>query len=202
MNATPTCLRMRRYPGIISSAQHTAAPPAHHIAVKAHKSRRKSENDVFKCILNFERGSPDPLDPPPCIRHPHHDVQLFRTIFATVDLYYPTRPFDAIFVSNDWKNCEEFAKWNNNNNRPPACIQPGLWDRKQPIKYSWPYLVFLLMVYIGTSGVQVSANRLYTLQYSIPSNPRCSCARANGIVYGGSLMLASPDYFRLKATPD
>ena len=28
----------------------------------------------------------------------HHDVQLFRTIFATVDLYYPTRPFDAIFV--------------------------------------------------------------------------------------------------------
>ena len=28
----------------------------------------------------------------------HHDDQLFRTIFATVDLYYPTRPFDAIFV--------------------------------------------------------------------------------------------------------
>ena len=65
MNAMPTCLRMRRYPGIISSAQHTAAPPAHRIMVKAHMSRQKSENDVFKCILSFERGGPDPLDPPP-----------------------------------------------------------------------------------------------------------------------------------------
>ena len=57
---------MRRYPGIISSAQHTAAPPAHRIAVKAHKSRRKSENDVFKCILKPRKGGggPDPLDPP------------------------------------------------------------------------------------------------------------------------------------------
>ena len=72
---------------------------------------------------------------------PHHDVQLSRTIFATVDLYYPTRPFDAIFASNDCKNCEDFAKWNNNNNRPPACIRPRLWDRKQPIKYSWPKIV-------------------------------------------------------------
>ena len=72
----------------------------------------------------------------------HHDVRS-RTILATVDLYYPTGPFDAIFVSNDWKNCEDFAKWNNNNNRPPACIQPRLWDRKQPIKYSWPYTRFL-----------------------------------------------------------
>ena len=51
MNAMRTCLRMRRYPCIISSAQHTAAPPAHRIAKKAHMSRRKSENDVFKCIL-------------------------------------------------------------------------------------------------------------------------------------------------------
>ena len=68
----------------------------------------------------------------------HHDIQLSRTIFALVDLYYPTRPFDVIFASNDWKNCEDFAKWNNNNNRPPACIRPRLWDRKQPIKYSWP----------------------------------------------------------------
>ena len=66
MNATRTCMRMRRYPGIISGAQHTAAPPAHRIAVKAHKSRRKSENDVFKCKLSLERGGgPDPLDPPP-----------------------------------------------------------------------------------------------------------------------------------------
>ena len=40
----------------------------------------------------------------------HQDAQLSRTIFATVDLYYPTRPFDAIFASNDWKNCEDFAK--------------------------------------------------------------------------------------------
>ena len=28
----------------------------------------------------------------------HDDVQLSRTIFAKVDLNYPTRPFDAIFV--------------------------------------------------------------------------------------------------------
>ena len=68
----------------------------------------------------------------------HHDIESSRTIFALVDLYYPTRPFDVIFASNDWKNCEDFAKWNNNNNRPPACIRPRLWDRKQPIKYSWP----------------------------------------------------------------
>ena len=67
MNATRTCLRMRRYPSNIFSAQHAAAPPAHCIAVKAHKSRRKSENDVFKCKLSLERGGPDPLDPP-CIR--------------------------------------------------------------------------------------------------------------------------------------
>ena len=70
---------------------------------------------------------------------PHHNVQLSRMIFATVDLYYPTRPFDAIMVPNDYKNCEDFAKWNNNNNCPPACIHPRLWDKKQPIKYSWPY---------------------------------------------------------------
>ena len=56
MNTMRTCLRMRRYPGIISSEQHTAAPPAHRIAVKAHKSRRESENDVFKCKLSLERG--------------------------------------------------------------------------------------------------------------------------------------------------
>ena len=68
----------------------------------------------------------------------HPGVQLSRTVFATMDLYYPTRRFDAIFASNDWKNCEDFAKWNNNNNRPPTCIRPRLWDRKQPIKYSWP----------------------------------------------------------------
>ena len=40
----------------------------------------------------------------------HHDVQLSRTIFATVDLFDSTGSFDAIFVSNDWKNCEDFAK--------------------------------------------------------------------------------------------
>ena len=32
------------------------------------------------------------------LTNPHHDVQLSRAIFATVDLYYTTRPFDAIFV--------------------------------------------------------------------------------------------------------
>ena len=32
------------------------------------------------------------------LNNTHDDDQLFRTIFATVDLYYPTRPFDAIFV--------------------------------------------------------------------------------------------------------
>ena len=32
------------------------------------------------------------------LTNPHHDVELFRMIFATVDLYYPTRPLDAIFV--------------------------------------------------------------------------------------------------------
>ena len=42
----------------------------------------------------------------------HPGVQLPRTVFATMDLYYPTRRFDAIFASNDWKNCEDFAKWN------------------------------------------------------------------------------------------
>ena len=41
-----------------------ASPPAHCIAVKAHKSRQKSENDVFKCKLSLKRGGPDPLDPP------------------------------------------------------------------------------------------------------------------------------------------
>ena len=60
------------------------------------------------------------------LTNPHHRVQLFWTIFATVDLYYPTRPFDAIFVSNDWMNCEDFAKLNNNNNNlPHACIRPN-----------------------------------------------------------------------------
>ena len=101
--------------------------------------------------------------------NPHQDVQLFRTIFATVDLYYPTRSFRCDICSNDWKNCEDFAKLNNNNNRPPACIQPRLWDRKQPIKYSWPK---------RTRHTERQTHR--PTKYS---NPRCACAsRVNEFV--------------------
>ena len=100
MNVIRTCLRMRRYPGIISSAQHAAAPPARSIAVKAHKSRRKSENDVFKCILSPERGGPDPLDPPPplvsapavilghCITHGRHETCLNQLLRYKIKLEF------------------------------------------------------------------------------------------------------------------
>ena len=36
----------------------------------------------------------------------HQDVQIFRTLFATVDTH---RLFNEIFVSNNWKNCQVFV---------------------------------------------------------------------------------------------
>ena len=79
-------------------------------------------------------------------------IKRYVTVLERITMFnYPGRSsldelvlsnatFRCDICSNDWKNCEDFAKWNNNNNRPPACIRPRLWDRKQPIKYSWPYM--------------------------------------------------------------
>ena len=103
----------------------------------------------------------------------HYDVQLFRTIFATVDQYYPKRPFDAIIVPTTGRT----ARILQNGiiiitTRPPVCDHVYGTGNNQSnthgLMYGYSSMQEWLIIMYGYSGMQE-----WLVMYSVYKGHSC-----------------------------